>query len=458
MKDLKKNDIFDVQIDSYSAEGHGVCRIDGRAVFVPRAIKGECWTIRIVKVSSSAVYARGEKLISASEHRVEPECAHFTKCGGCGLWHMDYQEELNFKLGKVNDAFKHIGRQTLKAERIYAADTLHSYRNKAIYSVSDIDGKACYGFFRQRSHQLIPIERCLIQHELSDRLSAAVTAFMREHDLPAYDEQTHQGIVRHVFCRRAVNTADAVACIVVFKGLGSKTQALVDALKKACPELSGIVLNVNKNEGNTVLAGEFYTLWGKADISDILCGHSFSISPQAFFQINPPQAEKLYNLAREYALPEKGGLVFELYCGAGTISLSLAERADKVIGAEIVPEAVENARINAANNGIDNVELIRADAGQAAQALAERGLEPHVVVVDPPRKGMSQQAIDAVCQMKPARIVYVSCNVATLARDILKFNELGYVLTEASAVDMFPRTPHVESVVCLERSSGKPQK
>lgn len=451
MKILKKNEIYDVLIESYSSEGHGVCRLEGRAVFVPKTICGERWRVRIVKVASAAVYARPEELLSSSEHRCEPDCAHFSVCGGCSLWHMDYEEELRFKLRKVNDALRHIGKQSLTADEIHAAPSLDSYRNKAIYAVSSIEGKARYGFFRERSHQLVPVERCLIQHELSDRVAAAVTAFMNENGIAPYDETAHSGVVRHVFCRRAVNTADAVACVVVFKGLGSKTAALVDALTSACPELTGIVLNVNRNEGNTVLSGDFYTLWGKAEISDTLCGHSFEISPQAFFQINPPQAEKLYSIARQYALPQAGGLVFELYCGAGTISLCLAERADKLIGAEIVPQAVENAKENAAKNGISNVEFICADAGEAAQNLAQRGLKPDAVVVDPPRKGMSEQAIEAVAQMCPRRIVYVSCNPATLARDILRFNSCGYELAKACAVDMFPRTPHVESIVCLSK-------
>ncbi len=453
MDELKKNQIYEARIEGYSSEGFGVCRIMGRAVFVPLSIKGELWRLRIVKVTASAVYARPEALLESSPQRIEPACPYFTKCGGCDLQHMTYEEELRFKLDKVNGALKHIGRQQTMADSIQAADTTLYYRNKAIYAVSELEGKSCYGFFKERSHQLVAVNRCLIQNELSDRAASAVTAFMDETGIKAFDERTLSGTVRHVFCRKAVNTADALVCIVVYRGLGSKTQALVDALLKACPELSGIVLNVNKSTGNTVLSGEFYTLWGKADLEDILCNHRFSISPQAFFQINPPQAEKLYNTALEYALPEKGGLVFELYCGAGTISLCLAKRADRVIGAEIVPQAVENARLNAKNNGIYNVEFICADAGEAAQALAQRGLRPDVVLVDPPRKGMSEQAIEAVAGMLPERIVYVSCNAATLARDILRFNACSYTLQKASAVDMFPRTSHVESVALLIRNN-----
>ena len=451
MSELKKNQTYQVIIEAYSSDGYGVCRVDGRAVFVPRTIRGEKWLIRIVKVTSCAVYARGESLISPSASRLDSHCPYFTKCGGCDLWHMDYEEELRFKLGKVNDALHHIGKQTLEAKNIVASDTRYHYRNKAIYAISAIDGKSCYGFFRERSHQLVAVEHCMIQNQLSDRAAAAVTSFMDSNGILPFDETSLSGTVRHVFCRKAVNTKDAVLCLVAYRGLGSKTQAFVESICKACPELTGIVLNVNKSTGNTVLSGEFHTLWGKADIDDILCGHRFSISPQAFYQINPPQAEKLYSIAVDYALPWAGGLVFELYCGAGTISLCLAERAEKVIAAEIVPQAVENARINAANNAIDNIEFICADAGAAAQELAARGLTPDVVLVDPPRKGMSEQAIEAVSRMQPERIVYVSCNPATLARDILRFNAHAYSLCDVCAVDMFPRTNHVETVALLEK-------
>ena len=229
---------------------------------------------------------------------------------------------------------------------------------------------------------------------------------------------------------------------------------LVAALRAACPELTGIVLNVNKSEGNTVLAGDFYTLWGKDHIRDTLRGIAFDIAPQAFFQVNPPQAERLYGKALEYAALKKDDLAFDLYCGAGTISLCLAQQAGRVIGAEIVPEAIENARSNAALNGIDNAEFFCADAAQDAQALSERGLRPAVVVVDPPRKGMSEDAIRAVASMEPKRIVYVSCDPSTLARDILRFNSFGYSLQEATVYDLFPRTKHVETVIWLSRQEA----
>lgn len=451
--ELKKNQVYQVNIESYSSEGLGVCRVEGRAVFVPKTILGECWEIRLVKVTKTAVYARAERLLTPSPERRESQCPVFPLCGGCDLWHMSYEEELRFKLGRVNDSLAHIGRQTLRAEEILGSDTVLRYRNKGIFAVADVNGFPAAGFYRERSHELIPVGDCLIQNELSGRAASAVLSFMKEHAVPAYDEASGDGCIRHVFCRKAQHTDDAAVCVVTARGLGAKTAALVDVLRSEVPELTGIVLNVNRSRGNTVLAGDFYTLWGKSEITDMLCGSWFSIAPQAFFQINPPQAEKLYQRALSYAAPDRNSLVFDLYCGAGTISLCLAREAGRVIGAEIVPEAVENAKKNAAANGLENTEFICADAGDAANLLRERGLRPDIVVVDPPRKGMSEDAVTAVASMQPERLVYVSCNPSTLARDILRLNGYGYQLRAATVVDMFPRTCHVESVVLMTSGS-----
>ncbi len=451
MKSLEKNQEYTVRIEGYSSEGFGVCRLDGRAVFVPRALEGEKWRICLVKVGAAAVYARGLELLAPSDARVEPACPYFGKCGGCGLWHMSYEEELRFKLGRVNDALRRIGRQSVTAETILGSERVTRYRNKAIFAVAEADGLPRCGFYRGRSHELVAVEHCLIQNELSERVAASLLRFMRASGVPAYDEESGRGIVRHVFCRRAEKTEAAVACIVAARGFGALTGALVDALRSDCPELTGIVLNINKTRGNTVLAGEFYTLWGDADLTDELCGSRFSIAPRAFFQVNRPQAERLYELALNDASPGPDSLVLDLYCGAGTISLALAKRAGRVIGAEIVPDAVENARENAASNGVENAEFLCGDAAEAAAAFADRGLRPEVVVVDPPRKGMSEDAVEAVASMEPERIVYVSCDPATLARDIRRFELLRYRLQRAAAVDMFPRTHHVETVALLVR-------
>ena len=449
MKDIKKNDFYTVSIDGYTSEGSGVCHIEGRAVFVPGTICGEQWRVRIVKVGKTAVYGKGEELMSASPARVKPACPYFGKCGGCDLWHMDYREELRFKLQRVNDALRRIGRQDFVMDLILGSEQQEGYRNKGIFVVGQADGGPACGFYRERSHDLIPVKRCLIQSELSCRAAAAVTAFLKEHQIPPYDEQSGRGSVRHVFCRHSVNGKGAVVCVVSARGFGALTQPLIDRLRDTCPELSGIVLNINKTRGNTVMAGAFYPLWGDPCIHDSLCGLRFEIAPQAFFQINPPQAEKLYRKAVEYAASFSPGLLLDLYCGAGTISLCMSRIAEHVIGAEIVPEAVDNARQNAERNHIKNVEFQCADAGKAAMLLAQRGVKPDVIVVDPPRKGLDALTVEAIGAMSPTGLVYVSCNPATLARDILLLNDCGYTLRDGAAVDMFPRTSHVETVCCL---------
>ena len=451
MDNLRKNQIFEARIETYSSDASGICHINGCAVFVPGTIPGELCELKILKVLKDRAYAKLIRLIEPSPFRVKADCPCYGKCGGCDTLHMAYEEELHFKLSKVNDCLARIGKQEKKADVIIGSDICSHYRNKAILAIGEADGLITSGFFRERSHQIIPVDNCLLQDEFSRRAAAALTQFMSKNKIPAYDEITGKGVVRHIFYRRALHTEDRLVCIVARKGFGDKTAALIEWMKDACPDLTGLVLNINKTRGNTVLSGDFYTLWGKDYIQDTLCGHSFKIAPQAFFQINPPQAEKLYNKAVEYAGLNRDMLVFDLYCGAGTISLCLAEKAGHVIGAEIVPEAIENAKMNAAANGIDNVEFICADAGDAAVLLKERGLKPDVVVVDPPRKGMYEDAINAVASMGPERIVYVSCDPATLARDILRFEGLGYKLKVATAVDMFPKTKHVESVALLIR-------
>ncbi len=449
MEQFEKNQSFTAEIDGWSSDGSGVCHPDGRAVFLPRTLPGERWEAKLVKVSAGAAYARAEKPLVLSPGRMPPACPHFGRCGGCDLMHMTYEEELRFKLDKVNAALRHIGKQSFTAEEILGAGEIYRYRNKAVFAVAETgSGPAC-GFYRERSHQLVPVEDCLLQSELSCRAAAALTAFMRGCGFPAYDEASGRGLVRHLFCRQAVRGTGAVVCVSAAGGFGAKTGTLVERLRAACPELSGIVLNVNKARGNAVLAGDFYTLWGEPLIRDRLLDLRFEIAPQAFFQVNPLQAERLYQRALDYAACGPGSLALDLYCGAGTISLCLAKRAGRVIGAEIVPQAVENARKNAAENRVENAEFLCADAGAAAEELAARGLRPEVIVTDPPRKGMDEAAVSACAAMAPERLVYVSCNPATLARDILRFNAFGYELRALTAVDMFPRTAHVETVVML---------
>ena len=449
MDALRKNQICSAEITDWSSDGAGVARIGGRAVFVPGTIPGERWEIRIVRATAAAVFGRGERCLTAAPGRAAPDCPAYPRCGGCTLRHMTYETELAYKLRRVNDAYRHIGGLALRASEILAADPPEEYRNKAIYAVTD-DLRP--GFFRPRSHEVVPVTRCLLQSEASDRAAAAVCAFCRANGIPPYDEATGRGVLRHIFTRTARSGALQVT-VVAARGFGARTGALAEAVRAACPETVGVILNVNKTRGNTVLAGEFYTLWGSDTLEDTLCGLRFALSPQSFFQVNPAQAERLYDRVLAYAAPGGRDTVLDLYCGAGTISLCLARAAAHVIGVETVPEAVENARANARRNGVTNAEFLCADAGEAAAELLRRGVRPDAVVVDPPRKGLADDVIETVCSMAPARVVYVSCNVATQARDLRRFADLGYAPAEAVAVDQFSRTSHVETVVLLTRNS-----
>ena len=457
MEMLAKNQLHTAEITGYAADGAGVCHIGGRAVFVKNTIVGETWEIRILKVTASAVYGKAERCITPSPNRQRPPCPVFRKCGGCSLLHMTYDEELRMKLGRVNDAIRRIGGLDFAVQHIVGMEAPAHYRNKTIYAVGMQDGVPVKGFFRASSHDVTPVDTCLLQQPLADRAADAVCRWMQENGAAPYDEATGKGTVRHLFTRCAEHTADAVLCIVSARGFGAKTEDLVAYVRVQCPELTGVVLNVNKKKGNVVLAGDFYTLWGKAELTDVLCGLTFTLSPQAFYQVNPTQAERLYERAVQYAVASPDDTVLDLYCGAGTISLCLAQRAAHVIGAEIVPESVQNAAENAARNGVENAEFLCADAGAAAAQLAARGLKPDCVVVDPPRKGMYPEAIDAIVSMQPQRIVYVSCDPGTLARDLKLLHERGYAPTAAEAVDMFPHTPHVETVIQMTRNGQTKQ-
>ena len=454
MDELAKNQIYTAEITGYSSTGAGVCRIAGRAVFVDKALFGEVWEIQILKVSSSAIYAKGLTLLKPSDERVSSACPIFGKCGGCDLMHMSYKEELRFKLDRVNEVIRRVAGLPFHIDEIIGADEgeILRYRNKAIFAVGqDEDGKAVTGFFRERSHSIIPADDCLIQTELSVRCAAALRRFMDKTGSSAYDESAGKGQIRHIFTRCSRRFPQSVACVVSARGLHEKTQELINCLREDCPELTGIVLCINKSKGNTVLSGDFHTLWGSEIIEDELCGLRFKISPMSFYQVNPLQAEKLYMRALDYASEGSAGIVLDLYCGAGTITLCLARGAKFVYGAEIEPAAISNARQNAEANGIKNAEFILGDASEAAKKLAQSGVKPDTVVVDPPRKGLTSELIDEISTMSPDKVVYVSCDSATLARDMKLFSERGYLPKKGTAVDMFPRTCHVETVVLMSR-------
>ena len=453
---LKKNTEMRTVIESATAEGYGISRIQGRAVFIPGTLPGETWDIRILKVTSSAVWAKGLRRYNDSSYRITNDCPN--PCGGCCLRHMQYEEELRLKKEHVNNCLRRIGKLQELVDIIHPSPVENGppeavlpiplrYRNKAVFAVSEVDGKACFGFYRPRSHSLIPVQDCLLQSECCIRAARAVTDFMNENNIPAYREENGTGIIRHLFWRETAE--NAILCIVAAKGVGDKTNALIKYLRDKCPELTGIVLNINKSKGNTVLAGEFHTLWGDPVVMETLGDVRCGFSPQAFLQVNRDQADAIYRRVLLYTQEgtEPGATVLDLYCGTGTIGLSLAKAGFTVTGIEIVPEAVENAKKNAENNGITNATFYCGDAG-SLHNFGEPGCFD-TVVVDPPRKGLAETLIHEIASLEPRKLIYVSCNPATLARDLNKLRESGFSVHSAEAYDMFPRTAHVETVCLL---------
>ncbi len=454
MPELKKNEIFDVTCEGYTSEGMGVARIDGRAVFVRGLLFGERAEIRILKATKTAVYAKVEAIITTSECRQAPDCTVFWQCGGCMLRHMSYGEELRLKKKRVEDAVKRIGGIDLPAEEIIGADSVSGYRNKTIYTVGRIGNRGVTGFYRERSHDLIAAPDCAIESDYSRRAAAAVRRAMDGYFIPEFDPETGRGL-RRLMCRFGFSSGEGQVVLVTGKGKLPHEKELLEAILTACPETVSVLKNVNSDPGDTVLGRDYELLHGRQSIRDELCGLSFDLAPDAFYQVNRAQAEKLYGRALEYADLSENDTALDLYCGTGTITLCLARKAGRVIGAEIVESAVKNARLNAERNGINNAVFICADAGKAASELGAQGFRPDVVVVDPPRKGLFPEVPGIIAGMEPKRIVYVSCDPGTLARDLKIFSELGYRAEKLTAVDMFPRTSHCEVVVSMSRVGSK---
>ena len=454
MSDLQKNQLHTVTITGYTAEGLGVARIDGQVVFVHNAVRGEVCNVRILKALRHNAFARVEELLERSPARREPDCPHYPACGGCDFRHLSYEEELEAKRQRVEDALRRVGGADVAVEEILGAEAVDGYRNKCQFPVSPA-GKA--GFYRARSHDVVPALDCRLQAPQANAIAAAVEAYLREYRVPAYDETAGTGLLRHIYVRTN-QAGQALACLVANGRRLPREDALVQAIRAACPETVGIVLNVNTRDTNVVLGDRYRTLWGEDTLTDVLCGLTFRLSVPSFYQVNRAQAERLYGKAVEFAGLTGRETALDLYCGAGTITLALARRAARVIGAEIVPEAIENAVENARTNGVDNAEFFCGDAGAVAQRLAAQRLKPDVVVVDPPRKGLGEEVVPVIAAMGPGRVVYVSCDPGTLARDVRRFAEQGYQAVRAAAVDLFPRTRHVETVVLLSKGEIDSQK
>ena len=447
MPGLEKNRIYRAHIDGYSSEGLGIARIDGQVVFVHGAIRGETCDVLVMKVLKNAAFGKIAALTEPSPARRQPDCPYYGRCGGCDFRHMSYEEELWAKRARVQDALTRIGGAEVTVEEILGAEQPLHYRNKSIYPISPA-GEV--GFYRARSHQVVDVEHCLIQKPEADALAQAVRDYIARFRVEPYNEATGRGLLRHLYVRTSCR-GESLACLLVNGSRLPHEQELVDMLRAAAPGVCGVVLGENTRRGNAILGDRYRTLWGRDYLTDTLCGLELRLSVPSFYQVNHDQAQRLYEKALEYAGLTGRELAVDLYCGAGTITQVLARRARHVIGGEIVPEAIRDAEDSARRNGVENVEFLCGDASRLAAELRQRGLRPDVICVDPPRKGLAPDVVEAAASMTPGRIVYVSCDPATLARDVARFAPLGYRPVRACAVDLFPGTAHVETVVLLSK-------
>ncbi len=442
-------------VTGVTGEGNGIGKSEnGMAVFVPYTAVGDEITCRIQKVDKRYAFGRMTALHTPSKDRVtdgERVCGVYEKCGGCVWRHVTYEAEAQYKWQKVADALAHIGGLAITPRPIVAAEYADRYRNKAQYPIAVQDGKLVAGFYAPRSHRVIPCEDCALQPAFFADILRVVLCWAEENNVSAYDETVHKGLLRHVYIRHGEKTGEVMVCLVATSGKLPALPSLVEKLQAVTPHLCSVVVNINRKDTNVILGDEEFVVYGEGYITDVLCGLRFKLSPRAFFQVNPVQTEKLYGLAKE-ALDLTGEeTLLDLYCGTGTIGLSMADKVKTLIGVEIVAPAIENAKQNAADNGITNARFICADAATAARQLEKEGVRPDAVVIDPPRKGCDEALLDTIATMAPKKLVYVSCDPATLARDLARLSDRGYQAEWVTPVDLFPGTQHCEAVARLRR-------
>ena len=457
---LKKNQIFETTIENLSSDGSGVAHVEGQAVFVPGAAPGDVIRCRIVKALKSYAFGRIDAILAPGPGRVAPDCAVCTPCGGCGLRHLSYATECEAKTGFVRDAFARLGGFDVSSFEfspvLALTDHTAHYRNKVQLPVGlDADGHVVTGFYAGRTHRIVPCPDCRLQPGVLNEIGNALCAFFAQQSIRPYDEQSGKGLVRHIFLRRGAHSGQIMVCLVCTRAKLPHAEQLCTALREQFPAISTILLNVNAKNTNVILGGENHILYGPGYIEDTLCGVPVRLGPLSFYQVNTLAAERLYGVAAQYAQLTPDETLLDLYCGMGTIGLSMADQCRELIGVEIVPEAIESAKANAARMGEAVAAKSRffcADAGQAATQLAAEGLHPDIVMLDPPRKGCDEATLSAVVRMAPRRVVYVSCNPATAARDAAWLEQKGYRAEKVQPVDLFPRTKHCEVVSCYTKT------
>ena len=449
---LAEKQIIELQITGLGSSGEGVGKIEGFTVFAQGGLPGEKVRVRLNKVKKTYAMGRVIRILEASADRIEPRCPVYKSCGGCQLQHLSYQAELNVKRQQVYDALTRIGHFTdLQVEPTLGAESPWYYRNKMQFPVAEEKGKIAIGCFAAASHKVINVENCFIQKEANNTVSRVVKIWLEKYHIPTYDEYQHKGLVRHVMGRVGVHSGEVMVVLVTTKPELPHQTELLETLKKQVTGFKTLIQNINSKATNIILGRENKVLYGTGTITDSIGSLCFHISAQSFFQVNSEQAEKLYSKALQFANLQGKETVVDVYCGTGTITLFLAQKAAKAYGIEIVPSAIADAKQNALDNKVNNAEFILGDAAEELPKLLTSGVRPEVIVLDPPRVGCEAKVLNALAKVEPKRIIYVSCNPATLARDAAILAEQGYSLTKVQPVDMFSRTCHVECVCLMSR-------
>jgi 23S rRNA (uracil1939-C5)-methyltransferase len=449
---VKKNDEYIIDITGIGHEGEGVGRVNNFTVFVQGALVGEKVRVRIVKAAKSYAHGKVMEVINASEHRREPNCPIYKRCGGCQTQHMSYEAQLDFKTQKVRQVMERIGKlENVLIHRTIGMDNPYRYRNKVQLPVGIHEGEVKIGFYAPRSHDIIDMRSCGIQSEIADKVVELTKQWITKYNLSVYNEAEDRGNIRHIMVRTGFKTDDIMIVVVTKEEELKHSKEFVELILDNIPGVKSIIQNINTKKTNVILGLKNKTLYGSPTISDYIGKFKFNISPLSFFQVNPVQTEILYSKALEYADLTGNEIVFDAYCGTGTISLFLSQKAKKVYGVEIIPEAIEDAKKNASENRVSNVEFLVGESERVIPELIEKGIRAEVVVVDPPRKGCEKSLLEAIAAIEPKRIVYVSCDPATLARDLGILKELGYETKEIQPVDMFPQTAHVECVALIDQ-------
>ena len=445
---LKKNQQLELIITSFGAQGEGVAKWEGMPVFVPYALPGEKVRVLIVKTEKKYAFGKLLEVLSAAPERIQPPCPKFYQCGGCACQHMSYDAQLQFKRAQVENCMRHIAGLEIAVRPVLGMEHPWHYRNKVSMPVAGTSDIPQIGYYAQRSHRVIDTDTCLLSQEANDRECRAVRQWMVQEKVSPYQEETQTGLIRHVMTR--MNRRGQLMLVLVINGKKlEKADSLLRMLRQEVPEMVSFCISPNEKRGNVILGDRYRVLWGEERLEDELCGSRFLLSPLSFFQINPAQTQKLYQTALEFADLRGNETAADLYCGAGTISLMLAQKASRVIGIEIVPDAVKDARANAGLNGVENVSFICGAAEEVLPRLVRDGMRPDVIVLDPPRKGAEKAVLDAIIACGPSRVVYVSCNPATQARDVRILADGGYHAVKCQPVDMFCQTAGVETVVSL---------